>query len=197
MTPGQLALLTEKAQELSFSEEELEAAEPLIALAQDNPEERSTKLASLRRKRKAVRTRAEAQLDEISEEIGSDAHGAEAGAADAGRAAAVEAAAQEQPAGAPPGDAAAPELAPQASGSEARERAGAQAPRHDPASTRRPRATGARRFAWPRTTMSIASGSATRTSRHSSMPRHASSMLEQASSATPRPPRASSGSTRS
>lgn len=53
LTPGQLAVLREKAETGSFSEAELIAAEPLIALAEPDPAQRSEKIAAL-----SVRARA-------------------------------------------------------------------------------------------------------------------------------------------
>jgi tRNA A-37 threonylcarbamoyl transferase component Bud32/tetratricopeptide (TPR) repeat protein len=47
MTPGQLAVLQEKAQEQSFSEDELVAVEPLAALAEEDEAERTRKLTVL------------------------------------------------------------------------------------------------------------------------------------------------------
>lgn len=47
MTPGQLAVLQEKAQEQSFSEDELVAVEPLAILAEEDDDERARKLAEI------------------------------------------------------------------------------------------------------------------------------------------------------
>jgi tetratricopeptide (TPR) repeat protein len=46
-TPGQLLALQDKAEERSFTEDELIAAEPLAALAEEDPEARAEKLAAL------------------------------------------------------------------------------------------------------------------------------------------------------
>ncbi|MBC8073646.1 MAG: serine/threonine protein kinase, partial [Deltaproteobacteria bacterium] len=52
LTPGQLASLREKAETRTFSDAELVAAEPLIALADPDPAQRQQKVAALRRNRR-------------------------------------------------------------------------------------------------------------------------------------------------
>ncbi len=57
MTPGQLAALRDKAERTDFTEAELIAAEPLIALAEPDPVRRDEKLAALQqRSRRAATT---------------------------------------------------------------------------------------------------------------------------------------------
>jgi tetratricopeptide (TPR) repeat protein/tRNA A-37 threonylcarbamoyl transferase component Bud32 len=56
LTPGQLALLRQKAQTGSFSQQELVAAEPLAALAEQDPEQREAKLAKLQQRTRSSTT---------------------------------------------------------------------------------------------------------------------------------------------
>ena len=66
MSPGQLASLQAKAEDQSFSEDELIAVEPLAALAEDNPEERDRKLAKLGSSGREVAASTQAHLEQLT-----------------------------------------------------------------------------------------------------------------------------------
>jgi len=70
LTPGQLAVFREKVETRTFSEEELAAAEPLIALAESDPVERGEKLAELQETASPRSASTSAQLDRLAREVG-------------------------------------------------------------------------------------------------------------------------------
>jgi tetratricopeptide (TPR) repeat protein/tRNA A-37 threonylcarbamoyl transferase component Bud32 len=66
MTPGQLAVLQEKAEDQSFSEDELIAVEPLAVLAEEDPEEQQKGLRELARKDRALAGSTQANLEALT-----------------------------------------------------------------------------------------------------------------------------------
>ncbi|HWB77674.1 MAG TPA: serine/threonine-protein kinase [Nannocystaceae bacterium] len=66
LTPGQLALLRQKAETSSFSQAELVAAEPLIALAESDPAKREEKVAKLRSAPRARASTTEESLAKLA-----------------------------------------------------------------------------------------------------------------------------------